>query len=59
MIISVEREGKHILFKNDGMEFYDIEPENCNGYQSIMSCLGTKQWFTPEVDEIVEALLDV
>ena len=59
MIISVERDGKYIIFKNDGTEFYDIEPEKCNGYPSIMSCLETKQWFTPKVKAQVGALLDV
>ncbi len=59
MIISVEKEGEHIIFKNDGAELYDIEPLRCNGYPSIMECLEWKSWFTPEVKAQVEALLDV
>lgn len=59
MDIKVEKDGKFIMFKNDGTEFYDIEPQRCNGFPTIMDCLETKTWFTPEVKSQVEALLDV
>jgi len=57
MAITVSFEENYLVFFKDGMEFYDIEPKGCNGYSSIMECLETKTWFTPEVKAQVEKLI--
>lgn len=57
-MITVERDGNYLLFKRDGVEFYDTAIPAQADVGRLMRHLGDKMWFADVRAETLQLILD-
>lgn len=57
-MVTVEREGGYLIFKRDGVEFYDTAIPAQADVGRLMRHLGDKMWFPDVRAETLQLILD-